>query len=224
MMKNITTKDKFAMLKPWMPLIVETIKKDLKNDHLKKDWAFAKKYLQGKNLHKVTSEELAEAYQNAIAEEETSEEIAEFVTNRWLLKHSDIYHFFEEQLKQITADFNELEEIDHQKASDIVKGSVAHFGAPNTYLFAVMNSVVFPKEVYDQLNKQAKAHVEQEAHQQTQAQERMTLETMQKSYEQQMARLTDKYEKKLAGLQKKYITDVEGLKKQIAALQRKVAQ
>jgi hypothetical protein len=36
-----------------MPNIAETPKKELKNEHLKKDWLFAKKYFAGKNLTKI---------------------------------------------------------------------------------------------------------------------------------------------------------------------------
>jgi hypothetical protein len=53
-------------------------------------------------------------------------------------------------------------------------------------------------------------------------QEKQSAETLEKAYEREIARLTDKYEKKLQGLQKKYLFDTEALKKQIATLQRKL--
>lgn len=95
MYKNATYKEKFADLQEWIPLLVEAVKKDLRNEHLKKDLNFVKKFLSSKNVHKVTIEELAEAYQKAIQEEEQGEELAEFITSRWLLKNSELYEFFE---------------------------------------------------------------------------------------------------------------------------------
>src|ERR1700726_3667878 len=110
MYKNATYKEKFADLQEWVPFLVESVKKDLRQEHLKKDFAFVKKYLSSKNIHKVTTEELAEAYQKAIQEEQ-GEELAEFITSRWLLKNSEMYEFFEKQLSQIHPDFTNLEEI-----------------------------------------------------------------------------------------------------------------
>lgn len=222
MLKNSTYKEKFAMLKAWMPKIVEDIKKDIRNEHLKNDWMFVKKYLNNKNMHKATAEDLAEAYSKAVAEEESAEEIGEFLTNRWLLKHGDIYHYFEQKLTAINPNFSDLEEIDTAKSKEIIDGAVTQFGAPNTYLFAVLNSVVFSKDAYDTLAKKALDVSRKQEEAMKQKHEFDSIAAMQSSYEEQMARLTDKYEKKLAGMQKKYLIDVEALKKQVANLTRKL--
>lgn len=222
MLKNSTYKEKFAMIKSWMPALVEDVKKDLKNEHLRNDWMFVKKYLGGKNLNKVTNEEIAQAYSTAVAEEESSEEIGEFLSNRWLLKHGDIYQYFEAKLTEISPNFSELETIDKSKAQDIVDGSVKQFGPVKTYLFAVLNSVVFPKDVYEGLGRKAEDSARHKAEEMNAKNAHDSLEAMQRSYEQQIARLTDKYEKKLSGLQKKYVLDTEGLKKQISTLTKKL--
>lgn len=224
MYKNATYKEKFADLKEWIPYLVETVKKDLRNEHLKNDMYFVKKFLASKNIHKVTTEELAQAYEKAIQEEEHGENLAEFITSRWLLKNTELYEFFEKQLSQIHPDFANLEEMTPQQAQTLIEASNREFGAPHTYLFAVLNSVVFPGESFDKLKRQARDQQVKQVEESQQAKEQLTTEQMRKEFERETAKLTDKYEKKLAGLQKKYLADTEALKKQLAALQRKIHQ
>lgn len=222
MYKNASYQEKYADLNEWLTSIIETVKKDLKNEHLKKDFLFIKKYLASKNPQKVTTEELTEAYRKAIAEESNGNELAEFITARWLLKHSDLYEYFERELSQIAPDFTALEEIDAPAAQKLIAGSVKHFGALPTYIFSVLNSVVFPKETFQHLKKQAKEEHTHRHKAEAVAQEQMSIEKQRAAFETEMARLTDRYEKKISGLEKKYITDTENLKKQIASLQRKM--
>jgi hypothetical protein len=223
MLKNTTYKEKFLMLQPWIPHIIDSIKKDLKNEHLKKDWQFCKQYLPGKSLNKLSLEDLVEAYSLALQKSENAEALAEFISNRWLLRNGELYSYFETKLSEINPNFSEIDSIDADKARDIIKGSVELCGPVKTYLFSVINSVVFPEEVYTELNKQAQNTEEKEEAEGKIISEKMSMEAMQRAYEQQIARLIDKYEKKLAGVQKKYIQDTEGLKKQLSQLQRKAA-
>lgn len=223
MLKNATYKEKFTLLKPWMPRILDSIKKDLKNEHLKKDLQFCKQYLPGKNVNKLTLEDLVEAYETALHKSENGEAIAEFISNRWLLKNGELYSYFEAKLTEVSPNFTELELIEAGKAREIIRGAVELSGPVQTYLFSMINSVVFPESVYAELNAQAQRSVENEEVQEKISSEKMTVEAMRLAYEQQIARLTDKYEKKLTGLQKKYVQDTESLKKQISHLQRKAA-
>lgn len=209
------------MLREWIPSIIESIKKDLKNDHLKQDRQFAKKYLNGKNPGKMTTEDLVEAYSQALEEGENAEALAEFISNRWLLKNGELYGYFESKLSEISPNFVELEEIDYAKSKEIVTGSVGQYGPLRTYLFSIINSVVFPEKIYKELGLLAKQHEEKASEELKMREEQYSIESMKQAYEQQISRLTDKYEKKLNGLQKKYTTDVESLKKQLGNLQRK---
>jgi hypothetical protein len=222
MLKDATYKEKFAMLARWMPAIVETVKKDLRNEHLKKDYAFVRYYFSGKNFNKLSTEELAQAYTHAIANGENAEELAEFVSNRWLLKHTDLYHYFEQQLTRINPNFSEIDLIDKSTSLNLMEDAIRQFGAAQTYLFCILNSVVFPDEIYELLNQRAEQNVQQTQVEAANQKELQSLEDMKRNCEQQVARLTDKYEKKLAGLQKKYTQDVANLKKQIVNLQRKL--
>ena len=54
MLKNITYKDKFAMLQEWMPFIVDAIKRDLRNEHLRNDVAFMKRYFKSQKFQEYT--------------------------------------------------------------------------------------------------------------------------------------------------------------------------
>lgn len=222
MLKNTTYKEKFALLTPWMHRIIDPIKKEIKNEHLRKDWSFFNQYFAGKNLNKISLEELAQGYSEAMTQHEKAEELGEFLTNRWLLKHSDIYHHFEQELNQVDENFNELDMLDKEQSQRMMEKAVAHFGAPKTYLFCILNSVVFPEEVYKALGLKAEQEISNKQAEEERQQERRSLEEIQRNCDQQIARLTDKYEKKLAGLQKMYVQDVEALKKQISALQRKL--
>lgn len=222
MLKDATYQTKFKLLDTWLTTIVDQIKKDLKQDHLQKDPVFCKVHFPGKNISKVTVEEMTVPYR-ALLEKEGSEDVSDFITNRWLLKNADIYHFFEEKLKAISPDFNELDIIDEEKSKKIVEESVKQFGAPKTYIFSVLNSVVFPENVYKELAKKAEAHRNDNELAVEKKKEQQTIDNIQKNHDAEIARLTNKFEKTILGLQKKYLTDTEALKKQIATLQRKLS-
>ncbi len=222
MLKNASYKEKFTLLKPWFSMLIEEIKKDLKNDHLKNDLIFCKRYLPGKNTSKATSMELAEAYSKAIEDYERAEDVAEYLSQRWLLKNSELYDFFEAALNNIDPNFTELEMLDLERSKQLMETSVKSHGALRTYFFSVINSVVFPKEIYDELSQKATTETDQKKAEALIMEENLSLENMRTHYEQQMARLTDKYEKKLSGLQKKYVQDTGNLKKQLAQLQKKM--
>ena len=222
MLKEATYKDKYFLLKEWIPVILDTVKKDIKSEHLRQDVLFVKKYLNNKNLSKITQEELVTGYNQAVAEEEKAEEIAEFIFNRWLLKHTDVYSFFEQELTRINPNFTDLKELQPGPAFEIMEDALHRFGATNTYLFVIINSVVFPSVVLEQLKHRAGEETYKAAKHQQEEVEQLSRAGMMKKHVEQIDRLTDKYEKKLSGMEKKYITDVSTLKKQVASLQRKL--
>jgi hypothetical protein len=222
MYKEATYKQKFSDLRIWIPFIINAIKKDLRNEHLKKDLFFVKKFLGSKNIHKIEEPELAQAYEKAIIEEEKGEELGEFVSSRWMLKNTEIYDYFESHLSKVHSDFTELSEIDPVTAQKLISESTNQFGALRTYLFSVLNSVVFTKECFEDMQRKAKEEQQQLEKEQSESSSSLTLEQLQSRFERDTAKITDKYEKKLSGMQKKYQTDVDGLRKQISLLQRKL--
>lgn len=216
MFKDATNPQRFPWIKNHTDALIRDIRKDLKQDHLKKDTAFLKKHFPAKVPNKLTQEELNGVYSAVLAEGD--EALWEFVSERWLLKHTDIYNFFEQELKKITDDFSSLSEIEAGAAEKIMQESVRQFGAENTLLFAVLNSVVFPKSVYEKLAKLAA--VKEEAEKEVVGE---SIEALLKKHEQQMRRLEERYEKKLSGMERKYLADTTALKKQISTLQRKLS-
>lgn len=224
MVMDIAYKQKLSTLKEWMPSIVEIIKGDLKNDHLRQDASFLKKYFSSQNINKLTIEEFSNGYNKAIEQEEKGEEIAEFIANRWLLKNNDLYQCFEEELQKITPDFTQLELLEDSQSRTILEKAVPSFGAIRTYLFSVLNGVVFSPVILEELHEEAQGERNREFAAQEAEEEQSSLESLQKNYEQKIVRLVDKYEKKLSGLEKRYHQDVGALKKQLATLQRRLEQ
>lgn len=222
MLKDSTYQQKFAILKVWMPTIVENIKKDLKNDHLKKDTHFLKTHFPGKNIDKLNIVELSEGYSKAIANSEQGESIAEWIAQRWLLKKSDLYAYFERKLAAINPQFDNIEEIEDQKADEMIHEAIQVFGAPDTYLFTILNSVVFSPKQIEALAQKADREVAEKSQIKLEEEEKKSQDKLIANYEQRLARLMDKYEKKLQGFERKYLNDTESLKKQIAALQRQL--
>lgn len=222
MLKDSTYSQKLTMLKSWINTIIDEIKKDVKQEHLKYDRDFTKTYFSGANTAKLTANELAVGYVQAIEKNDRVEEIGEFLANRWLLKNSDMYEHFEEKLKKISPDFTDLDVLDEKDASELMNDSIKEFGAVKTYLFSVLNSVVFPENIYNEL--QNKAFNEKKNAEENEAKAILEVEekNKEKFYQQQIARLTDKYEKRILGLEKKYHTDISTLKKQISNLQKKL--
>jgi hypothetical protein len=222
MLKDTTYQQKFAMLKSWMPVVADAIKKDLKNEVSRQNSQFVKAYFGSKNASKLTAEELSEGYIRAIAEHENGEVIAEWIGQRWLLKKPDLYGFFEKKLSAINPQFDQIEEIEPVKAKEIISEAIKQFGAPDTYIFSVINAVVFSKNQFDELAHAASTHVQHKAAEMQSSAEEKSTEKLIQNYELQIARLTDKYEKKLQGFERKYLCDTEGLKKQIGALQKQL--
>ncbi len=222
MNKDATYKEKLVYLNEWLPSIVEAVKKDIKNEHLKQDFQFVKKYFPGKNINKIEAEDLSKAYQVAIQEQENGEAIAEFIASRWIMKNSELYYFFENFLSGVNPDFTEIEKLEAEVARRLIDTSIEEFGAQNAYVFSVLNSVAFDEGYFSELKEKAQKETKDKEEERVQRAEKETLENLKRNQEREVARLIDKYEKKLAGLQKKYIQDVEQLKRQVATLQKKL--
>lgn len=221
MLKETGYQEKIVMLKPWLVEIIDVVKKDLRNEHLKMDKSFCRRYFLGKNPAQIQAVELAPAYEKEIADGNVS--LGEFISTRWLLKNTDVYGYFENKLKVVSEDFENLNELPLDMSQALVDESVKQFGAKRTYLFSVLNSVVFPKTVYEKLEKLAKDETKAQDEKRAQDEENYTVDSLKKRYEREFTNLKDRYEKKFNGLEKKYIRDTEMLKKQITSLQRKLS-
>ena len=220
MLKEMGYQEKIEMITPWLEEVVDVVKKDLKNEHLKIDRNFCKKYFLGKNASNVSLKEMAEAYKSDISAGNGG--LGEFIATRWLLKNTDIYGYFEERLKTVTINFEELSELPQEVSLNLMHSSVKLFGAKKTYLFSVFNSVVFPAALYAELKESALSETKETQAEQAAHEKAESLENLQLRHNREMAAIADRYEKKFSGLQKKYLNDVDALKKQIRNLQKKL--
>lgn len=214
-------KERLLTLDAWLEEIVDGIKKDLRNEHLKKDYNFCKKYFPGKNVNKIEGREMAVAYRKALQEEEAAEAIAEFIVQHWILRNTEIYHFFEERLSQISPDFTQIKELTADQAKTLEQEAFKQFGARRTYIFSQLNGVSFSENDLKKMGEIASKEKGEATQGEEAKSEQHSLEELKARHALEVSRLTDKYEKKLIGFQKKYTQDVEVLKKQLAHLQRK---
>jgi len=214
MLKESTVKQRFEMIEEFLPEIVQMIRKDLRQEHLKQDKEFLNAHFSGKNPNKLSVDELVQGYAPLLCE--GGEEYWDFFADRWLRRHTEMYYFFEEKLREYDENFTELEILEASFAKQLASEAKAMFGAQNAYIFAVFNEVVFPKEIYDEML--AKARVKDEV-----VEEIKVGENPEVRHQREQRNLQSKFEKKLLGLQKLYDRDVSALKKQVAALQRKLA-
>ncbi len=221
MLKNATYVQKFALLQNWLPNIIESVKKDLKQEHLRRNPAFIRQYFDVKNLNKIGVESMSRAYGTAL--QAGDEAVGEYIAARWLLRNTDIYDFFEVQLREIAPNFAELEELQPEQGSRLMQRSIEQFGAIPTYLFSVLNSVVFDSATLQQLTALAEKEREDRLSEEKGEAEAITGEAAMRALELELSRTKDKYEKRIAGLERKYLQDTETLKREVARLQRKLA-
>ncbi|HSX26394.1 MAG TPA: hypothetical protein VLE89_05240 [Chlamydiales bacterium] len=206
--------NQFQSLQPWIFQILNEIKKDIKTEHLGADPVFYKTYFGNRPQNRLTAEEIFAGYEKELVK--GNEELAEWVVNRWVFKHGDLYRHFAERLSDVHPDFSQIKELNEEESEKVLDGASDVFGAVDTFLFSVLNGVVFSEKVIQRLRKEAEA--EAAAQKKEVETPKVNLEQMVAQHQREVARLHAKIE----GVQKKYTTDVEALKKQIRALQKKV--
>lgn len=151
--QELTYAQKFAILEPFHEAIFTNVKKDFRDEHLRTDRGFCKRNFGSKELSKITVEDLLRVYPKLIAA--GYEPISEFISNRWLLRHLDIYNYFEDALKQHTEDFDKIEELEAGFARTLLDVAVTKFGAVDTYIFSILNSVAFSSVMMNELRASA---------------------------------------------------------------------
>lgn len=214
--------EKFQKLAPVMVAVVEPIKTDLKKHHLKKDIAFVRAHFSTTNVAKIPLSEMVEVYQRELPN--GSNELGELVSQLWMLKHTDIYQQFEKILSREVSDFTKVEELPEELSARLVAEGIEAFGVIPTYVFCLLNDVLLPPKLFDQLEQTAeKAELQNEQELQQEAEER-ELDALRQQHQRELRRLHDKYEKKLAGMQSKYWTDVQRLQREVQQLKERVKE
>jgi len=211
-------KNQFQALQNWTQDILNTVKKDLKSDHLHTDPVFYRAHFGNRPQNRLSAEEILAAYEKELLA--GNEDLESFVINRWVFKHGDLYDHFADRLSQIHPDFDQITSLTEEQSKTILEGAADAFGAVETFLFSMLNRVAFPQKVLDTLQKEALEAKRANARAAEQAAEQQTLEKILASHQREVSRLNDK----IAGVQKKYTIDTEALKKQIRALQQKLAK
>jgi len=221
MIKEDPYRVKFDQLRPWAFEIFQTIRKDLRNEHLLKSHAFVQKHFLKRPLDKLTIDEMSNAYLKEIAEGD--EELGEKVAARWVLKNAELYQFFVTELSKINPKYDEIEALPGDVSSYLLNIAVSQFGAQTVYIFTILNAVVFTQE---QLNQLREIALLEKASEKPEEESRpfISVESVKEQYEKEIRKLSEKYEKRMQGIERKYFQDVEGLKKQIAQLHKKLGE
>ncbi|MBF8263853.1 MAG: hypothetical protein HW387_1518 [Parachlamydiales bacterium] len=210
----------FTYVRPWIEKILLSIRKDIKTDHLAVDKSFFKTHFGSRPMNKLTQEEIFAVYEKELLA--GNAELREWVINRWVFKHGDIYRFFADRLSAINPNFQEIQTIEDAQAEKIISPAIDSFGATSTYLFSRLNGVVFSPQIFERLNQAAMKETEKNKVSDEQKSLDESIDQMKARHQRELSRLQEKYEDKLAGVQRKYSTDVEALKKQIRSLQQRV--
>lgn len=206
--------NQFISLKSWMHVLLNAIRKDIKQDHLGSDPEFYRTYFGNRPQNRLNSEEIFSAYESELLK--GNQELSEWVVNRWVFKHGDLYQVFAERLSQINSEFDKIQTLTVEESEKVLEGTVEQFGAIPTFLFVVLNGVVFPDSIRARLLSLAEKEKMSQEKKTQEDEGKESLEKLLAAKEREIARLNDK----LVGVQKKYDKDVEGLKKQIRALQK----
>ena len=219
MLQKEIYQDVFGQLEQWSDEIFSVIKKEIKNDYMRHNPQFFRKYFAKKDPAKLTAQELGAACLQEV--KEGNEELGEWLISRWLVKHGDMYQFFATELSKINPQFDEIEVISDEASEALVRVSSEQFGLTTTYVFCVLNQVRLASGSFEKLRKDAETEKNTVKPVEEKASE--GVEATIKRYEGIVQKLTEKYEKRLQGLEQKYFNDVEGLKKQIAQLHRRLS-
>lgn len=210
--KDATYLKKMELLTPYHREILESVKKDLKQEHISKDKSVHRQLFGNKPLHRIELEEMLAVYSPLLL---SSEELGEFVASRWVLKNIEIYEYFGQKLEQVEGNFEELTQLDETFARTLVEEAIGQFGARMTYFFCLLNSVVLPSSEFHILEERSKST----EHSGTAKTSEVSDKVWSKD---QVRRLEERYRQKLAGMERKYSSEVAALKNHISHLSKKL--
>ena len=212
--------NQFIILQPWLGQILNSIKKEIKSEHLAKSPGFQRAHFGNRPLNRLTSEEILQVYAKVLFE--GNEELSEWVVNRWVFQNGEIYRHFADRLAQINPDFDAIVSLDEKQSDFVLKGAVEAFGALTVYVFSILNRVVLPQSVFSALRKAVESEEAEKGAQEEARVEQESIEQMRKRHEKELARCREKCDDKIAGVVKKYALETESYKKQIRALQHQI--
>jgi hypothetical protein len=180
MIKELSYKNKFELLALWNKEIIQAVKKEIKTECVKKDSLIAPKLCDRKLVDKLSFEEMTMICLNKITEG-GDEELGEWVTSRWVFKHAEIYQFFAQELSAINPKFDEIEAIEPDKENKLLQMAIEQYGASNSYIFCVLNSVVFSEKAYAGLRAAAEVELKEKQNKEETLQRPVTIDMNQRS-------------------------------------------
>ena len=206
-------KSKFEILSPFMEEICRGIKKEIKQEFIQKGLIRTGEYgAEWKGISQFFCKKI---------EEEEDEKVGEWVASSWICRHGEIFQYFHEQLSLLDKQYDHLVEFPLDVEEKLKRDSLDRFGCLNTYLFCVLNSVVFSLKTFEELKSKSLEELISNKVEKTDK-KISSIEEMQKDFEKEKQKLEEKYEKRLQGILKKHQMEVEGYRKQIGQLQKKL--
>lgn len=222
MIKDLPLKSKFEYLGEVLPRVLQDIRRDIRNEHMKQDREFVQKYFSKCHLEKISSSDIEKAY---FAEIVTlnNEDLGSWVISKWIMKHAEVYEFFVTELSKINPNFEEIELIDIDSSKSIVSKCMESFGVEDTYIFSLLNSVAFPDQMFEFLKSETSKNILKKQNVEL-VDSSIDVSALVQKHEQELLKLADRYEKRLQATVKKYSQDIEGLRKQLGSLQKKLSE
>lgn len=220
--RDCPVETKFHTLQPWLDEILGSIRKDIKTDYLPGSATFYRTYFKNRPQSRLKVDEIHAAFKKELLA--GNEEMSEWVVNRWVFKHADVYRHFQERLFEINPDFSSIQILSQQESEQVLNGAKEALGAKNIYFFSVLNDVVFPRVVLDRLREEALAEAQRFEEEEKIEIQQADLAKIVERQQRDIVRITEKYEQKLAGVLKKYSSDTEALKRQVRSLQQKLGE
>ena len=208
--KEMTWAQKYSLISPWFPKILNQIKRDCKSEHLSIDPHFVRTHFAGKPIVRISLYEMRAVYLQQIFA--GYDRLAEFIANRWLFRNMDLYRFFETELEKKIPSFEKIGEIPFEIAEPLIHEGINRFGVEDIFCFAVLNDLALPQSIFEKLQKEALQLVADSESQ------NMSLDPEKKQLEQlksEMEKIKERHEKKVEELLKRHKQEVERLTKEL---------
>ncbi len=214
MMINSSYKNKFEILAPFVGELCLEIKKEIKQEFVKK------KGLQAE-FKSLDISDISQFFYKKVAEE-GDEKTGEWLASSWIYKNGEIFQLFHEQLSLVDKHYDQLESLSSSVEEQIKDLSVGKFGFVRVYLFSILNSVVFSTKLFEELKNGALKELSVSKDHSLEDEDSISLEDLRKSFEMERLKMEEKCEKRLQGVIKKTQMEVEGYRKQIGQLQKRL--
>jgi polyhydroxyalkanoate synthesis regulator phasin len=208
----------YSRIAPWLSNVLLDIKKDIKSEYLSARPSFLKLHFGNRPVAKITLEELVQPFEKELLN--GNEELSEWVVNRWVMRHAEVYRHFALALSAINPNFEEIDQLTTEQGASLLKSSNELFGPVETLLFIVLNGVVISPPQLEAFREQALQEGIQSKQEGLPKED--SLSAILEKHQNELSRLTEKYENRLSGMTRKYATDTEALKNQIRSLQKQL--